>query len=152
MTVFKPVTIRENDEQQISWRNCEYRESIMGASAEPSSPKWVCIPEITSDSEWFLWNTNQRGRTRFCTGAHDWFYFFHKVFFPVITKTSKITLKSLEITTKGRISQLGVEEIYCPHGYRDWFKITRDNQAMYHLNNIVYTSGSIYTRWIFYGN
>ena len=61
-----------------------YREYIMCASAERSSPKRVCIPEITSDSEWFLWNTNSRGWTSFRTGAHDRFYFFHD-FFPVLT-------------------------------------------------------------------
>ena len=33
-----------------------YRESIMGSRVEWSSPEWVWIPEITSNSEWFLWN------------------------------------------------------------------------------------------------
>ena len=57
-----------------------YRESIMSDSAERSSPEWVCIPEITSDSEWFLWNTNSWEWTLFRTGAHDQLYFLHNVF------------------------------------------------------------------------
>ena len=57
------------------------RESIMGASAERSSPKWVCVPEIMYGSKWFLWNTNSQGWTPFRTGAHNQFYFFHNVFF-----------------------------------------------------------------------
>ena len=56
------------------------RESIMGARAEGSSPSWVCNPEITSDNEWFLWNTNSRGWTLFRSGAHDRLYFFHNDF------------------------------------------------------------------------
>ena len=36
------------------------RESIMSACAERSSHEWVCIQEITSDSKWFLWNTNSQ--------------------------------------------------------------------------------------------
>ena len=54
-------------------------ESIMGARAEWSSLKWVCIPEITSDSEWFLWNTNSWGWTRYHMGVHDRFFSFHNV-------------------------------------------------------------------------
>ena len=61
-----------------------YRGSILGAYAERSSTEWVCIPEITSDSKWFLWNTNSRGWSPFRMGAHDKIYFFHNVF-PVIT-------------------------------------------------------------------
>ena len=58
------------------------------------SPKWVCIPEITSDSEWFLSNTNSRGWTP-STGTHDWFYFFHNAFScDNFTRTLEITLKS----------------------------------------------------------
>ena len=37
--------------------------------------------EITSDSEWYMWNTSSWGWTPFCTGGHDRFYFFHNVFF-----------------------------------------------------------------------
>ena len=53
----------------------------MGACAEQSSSEWVCIPETMSNNEWFLWNTNSRGWTLFCIGAHDRLYDF----FPVIT-------------------------------------------------------------------
>ena len=38
-----------------------YRESIMADRTEWSSPEWVCIQEITSDSKWFLWNINSQG-------------------------------------------------------------------------------------------
>ena len=58
---------------------CRNKESIMGASAELSSPEWVCIPKIMSDSSWFLWNTNSQGWTLFRTDTHDRFYFFHNV-------------------------------------------------------------------------
>ena len=44
-----------------------YRESIMDARAERSSPEWVCISKVTSNSQWFLWNTNSQGWTRFPT-------------------------------------------------------------------------------------
>ena len=46
-------------------------------------------------------------------GAPDRFYFFHNVFFLVITsqKTSEITLKSWDIAASGRKSQMSVEEM-----------------------------------------
>ena len=91
--------------------NAGYEESIMGNHAEPSSPELVCIPEITRDSEWFLWNTNSRGWTPFRMGVHDQFYFFHNVFpHDDFTKTSEITLKSLQITVRTWKLQLSVEE------------------------------------------
>ena len=91
--------------------NAGYRESIMGIHAEQSSPEWVCIPEITSDSKWFLWNTNSRGWISFRTGIHDRFYFYHNVF-PMMTsqKCWKSLSKSLEITVRGRKSQLSLEK------------------------------------------
>ena len=93
-----------------------YRESIMGARAERSSPEWVCIPEITSDGEWFLWNTNSWGWSPFCTVVHNRLYFFHNVFScDSFTKTWDITLKSSEITVRDRKSQLSVEEKLISH-------------------------------------
>ena len=79
------AAVTEEDGTTAGW---EHRESIMGTHAELSSPEWV--------HEWFLWNTNSLRWTTFRTGAHDWFYSYHKFFFcPVITlKKSKITLKS----------------------------------------------------------
>ena len=96
------------NQQQLNKGN---RESIMGARSEQSSPEWVCIPEITNDSEWFQWNTNSRGWILFRTAAHDQFYFFHNVF-PCdnFTKTSEITLKSSEITVRGQKSQPSMEK------------------------------------------
>ena len=40
-----------------------YRESILGNHAEWISPELIYIPEITSNSKWFPWNTNSRGWT-----------------------------------------------------------------------------------------
>ena len=81
---------------QQSWINhAGYRESIMGSCVERSSPEWVCIPEITSNSEWFLWNTSSRGWTLFHKGAHDRFYFFHNIF-------SVITLQKIQESLPNR--------------------------------------------------
>ena len=44
--------------------------------------------EITSNSVYFLWNTNSWGWTPFHMGTHDQFYFFHNVFF--LTTKSKV--------------------------------------------------------------
>ena len=87
-------------------------ELLSGTTGYVSSPKWVCIPEITSDYEWFLWNTNSWGWTPFRLGAHNRFYFFHNAFFSSdnFTKISRITLKSSEITVRHQKSQLSVEE------------------------------------------
>ena len=102
-----------NSSQYSTVQYNSYRESIMGARAERSSPEWVCIPEITSDVEWFLWNTNSQGWTQLHTGTHDWFYFYHNVFsYDNCTKTSEITLNLLEIMVRVRKSQLSVEECW----------------------------------------
>ena len=52
----------------------------MGACAEWSSSQWICVPKITSDSEWFLWNTNS------IPHRHPWsILFLPQCFFPMIT-------------------------------------------------------------------
>ena len=77
------------------------RESIMGDRAERSSPEWACIPEIISDSEWFLWNTSSHGWTPFHTGTHDRFISSTMLFsFANFTKTLEMTLKLSEIMVK----------------------------------------------------
>ena len=82
------------------------------------SPEWVCIPEITSDIKWFLWNTNSRGWTPFYSGAHDQFYFIDTNFLlwkihKNLGNHNQITTKSLEIMVRGQKSQLSVEEMTC---------------------------------------
>ena len=102
--------------------------------AERSSPEWVCIPEITSDGEWFLWNTNSRGWTPFRTAAHNRFYFFLTVFCSCdnFTKSSEITFKSSEITVRGRISHLSVEEnIFRNIYYPGFFNTTTYRYLVY---------------------
>ena len=87
-----------------------------------NSPEWVCVPEITHNNEWFLWNTNARGWTPFHTGTHNRFYFFHNAFFLwEFRNTSEITLKSLEIMVRGQKSQLSVEQICIKLG-QQWVK------------------------------
>ena len=59
----------------------------MGACAERSSPEWVCIPEITSDSWWFMWNTYYKVMivNTIQQGCPWSILFLPKCFFPVIT-------------------------------------------------------------------
>ena len=104
------------------------RESIMGVRAEQSSPEWVCIPKITSNSEWFLQNANSWGWTQFHMDVHDQLYFFlHFISCDNFTKTPEITVKSSEIMVRSWKSQLIVEEsIFCPF------------EAEIHTKNIFY--------------
>ena len=48
-----------------------FGEFIMGARAEFT--RWICIPEISNDSEWFRWNANSFGWTPLHIGTHDRF-------------------------------------------------------------------------------
>ena len=120
-----------------------YKESIMDTHAMqngvPPGEFVFHIPEITSDSKWFLWNTNSRGWTPFCTGAHDRFSFFHNVFFcDYFTKTSEITLKSVKITVRGWKSLQSVVEtpvhISIPAGSSNF-----ESQEWPGLNEIIMT-------------
>ena len=73
----------------------------MGTHVEWSSPEWVRIPEIISDGEWFLWNTNSRGWTPVPHSTHNRLYFFRNFFFcDNFTKTSEISLKSSKIMVR----------------------------------------------------
>ena len=86
-----------------------YRDSIMGTCAGRSSPVWVCIPEMTSDSDWFLWNTNSQRWTPFCMDAHDWFYFLtpQQCIFSVII--SQKHRKSLSNRRKSQMVEIRAE-------------------------------------------
>ena len=90
----------------------------MGARTELSSSEWVSrvrIPEITTDSEWFLWNVCKHTKVNSVSYGRPWsILFLPQCLFPCVnfTKTPEITLKSSEITVRGRKSHLSLEEIY----------------------------------------